>query len=286
MLDWQAMSASALPRLVGEEPSGAAGIFGILELLARAIGATPKVSGEEEHLLSLIRSSAVKIGGHVLAATDLADLQSRVDEFVTAPELVNINREATRILTLAAIEEALTSAKVSAELVATLGVGPAARLEHLFPLIAAAMSAAFQLISEGGYGDFPEVEREEIEAVLYDPQLPVAVKRIILSGLRADVGCLAIALAIDQRAQLAPWLAFALVDSIVEGQRDRVRFLAALPGVHISTNILPSDERLDRAALEAQVVAAGLRAQQWLISAEEAGADVFFPDGDIGDEAG
>ena len=222
------MTAEVLPQVLSGESHAGLSPLKIWDLLIRLIRRFT-LSNEELQLLEIVRGAASTIGRPVLSAASLEDLDSKLDQFVSSPELLKIVQQSARALTLSSLEAALTAPTISPEFVAVLGAGPAKKLEQFFPLVGAAVSVMFQhfTISPECWIEGPN--EEQFADILYNPELPLQVRKCLFAGLRADVASLAVAAALmgDQvRIPLEPWLAQALVEQMVRGQYQRVGLLA------------------------------------------------------------
>ena len=90
------------------------------------------------------------------------------------------------------------------------------------------------------------------EAPFAGADLPVEIEKLIFHGLRANFCGLAIEQAFSIGRAIPVWLAGALADRLVVSARQHLRLLASLPGVSVDEAIIPDEERLDFAAIEAR----------------------------------
>lgn len=237
------------------------------------------MSEEDRGLLELVRRGSETVGARLLDAASLDDLAERVQEAILSPELQQVSRHAARAMPLALLEQTAAFREASPEVVRVLGEGPAKRLVELDSLGRAAASVLFQLLATLGPDALGAVDDDPL-AIVYDATIPSCVGRCILQGLRADACTLALTRAVERGERPAPWLMRALVDRLVDGQRDRLRLLASIPGVSVPFEIIPEDQRFDLRKLAGQREASEARFQRWATEAEASGQDVYFPEGD------
>lgn len=277
------MEVEVLPQLVSSESHAGLTALKIWDLFARAARqiTSSRLSDRETELLDSIRLIAAEVGPDVLAAADVSELDATLDSLVRLQSLSSALRDlAKRVadtLTLSTLEAA---SSVSPELVHVLGVGPAKKLEQVFPLVNVMLSALFQVLAAN-----PSVlsgEQFAPSELLYDTDLPLRIRQCLLAAMRATVVNLAIGAALEKAQPLPPWKALALVDRLVEGEYERVRFLALLPWVQVPEAVLPAKDRLDITALDGANREGKLLIDTWLHDAEQSDADVFFPEGDGG----
>lgn len=288
LLSVDGMSTLVMPQVLSGGSHAAMSPLKIWDLLASFLR-RQTLSDDELRLLAIIRPAALSIGKPVLSASSLADLDARLDLSVASRDLIAVSQETARALTVSSLEALAAAPTVSPELKVVLGSASAKKLEELFPLVMVAVSVMFQLVATNPKGWLENVDEELFSSLLYDPDLPLQVRRCLFAALRSDVATLALAAALlegETPTPLEPWLAHALVERIVEGQYERVRVLASIPDVAVPLDVLPLADRLNPLFLQADEMVKSATIEDWLAQAKQSDADVFLPEGDVGDASG
>src|SRR5439155_5721821 len=91
-------------------------------------------------------------------------------------------------------------------------------------------------------------------AFLRNPSVHSEVALSLLGGLKSTVCVLAICSALISQRKLEPWLARAILERWVDGQRRLLRLLASIPGTNVPRSVVPESQRLDLHELERQAV--------------------------------
>lgn len=221
----------------------------------RSLVANATATKEERELLHLIESAASRLGDVLLAASDLDDLDDRLEALLGQPEVFRWNALITQVGLAALQRETPPADELAAAAAPALGAAQARALNAAEPLLDAYFRTLHALASQVG----PDVALHAAEMlgaagpeILRSPEVPPEAASAIRGALRAALCILAVARAIERAGEVAipTWLAQGLVERLVAGVRSHLRLLASLPGVNVADSVLPIDERLDLARIE------------------------------------
>lgn len=218
----------------------------------RRLVAEATATKQERELLHLVEYAASHHGGLILSASDLDDLDDRLDELLGDPAVWRWNALAMPLALGISRSVPLDPAVFAESTTSALGLAQARELEASAPLLTAWLEtqrAALVALPE-------EVANEAASALdamgprlLTSPEVPPEVAAALEGGLRAGLCTLAIARAIEQGGGVEPWLARGLVDRFLAGVRAHLRLLAAFSGADVPVDVLPAHERLDMHAI-------------------------------------
>ncbi len=232
--------------------------------LRRAVKSTTATK-EERELLLLLDYAASKLGDQVLGATDLDDLDDRLDALLDDPDVFHWNALVTR-LAVASLRRAPIEADVFTHAFEpVVGATPSRVLANAAPLLDAWLRAQrdglMQIDAATATAATLAVEAMG-PALLTSPSVPAEVAASMSGAFRAGLVTLALVRAFDAATALAPWLALALVERLVAGAREHLRLLAAFPGTTVSADVLPLAERLDLARISERHTRARAQAER------------------------
>lgn len=232
-----------------------AGVVPWLVSLWRKLRATVEghqATNEEQRVLHLIEYVTSTIGGPVLAASDVDDLDDRLDSIIGSEALLGSTQYLlAQHLPLFETAEPLTTTRIATAVSDSLGAAQARALTEAQPMLDAWLSAQRQGIARYTAEMSTRTGRRR-DPDLASPELPAEVAECLFHALRATVCILAIARAVIGEQRVEPWLARALTERFLESARQHLRMLASIPGIVVDEAIVPHAERLDLAAIEAR----------------------------------
>lgn len=278
-----------LPMPAALVPRSAVGfVAGLVEFVKRALR-NLALSDEERNLLNLATYIGVKVGAPLLSAQSVDDLDDRIDKLIEGPELLKQAEFGLRVLSDDAFQAAMKRDRVlPADVFGAFGKGEVLRsLEEGDRLALEIFSAVWQLkallpatvdLASGPLGE------PDPMGFLADPRVPVPVAEAYLGSFQAAACQAAVMQALITGQRPEPWLALAIAERWVKGERAFIRLLASMPGVSVGEDVVPMSERLDLTALVAQSRSAEERFRQQLDAARTSGESICPPIGDPPDE--
>lgn len=197
----------------------------------------------------LISDATERFGSRVLGATDIEDLDERIDSVIDDPDYAGTNVFIVQIL----IHDALMRI-VQRSIVET---------EHL-SMIRESKDLSDELSRQlMGRADFIDGERI-FPAILLDDRVPVPIRKVIFAMYRSSVASLGLAKAVHDKHVLDTWLSRAICERIRDGLRQHIALAASLPGTSVPVSVIPASERMDLATIY----------EQHRVSREKADADL------------
>jgi hypothetical protein len=230
-----------------------AGVVPWLVSLWRKLRAAVEVhqaTNEEQQVLHLIEYVTSAIGRPVLAASDVDDLDDRLDSLIGSEALLaSIQYLLAQHLTLFETAEPPSTTRIAAAAGDDLGAAQARLLTEAQPMLDAWLSAQRQGIARYA-AEMSTWAGRPRELDLASPDLPAELAECLFHALRATVSIIAISCAVMGEQRVEPWLARALTERFLESVKQHLRMLASLPGIVVDEAIVPRAERLDLAAIE------------------------------------
>jgi len=203
---------------------------------------------EERELLLLLDYATSKLGDVLLGATDLDDLDDRLDALLDDPDVFHWNALATGLASAMVARPAVPAEAFASACEPLVGPTPARVLVNAAPLLDAWMRAQHMALSTID-ADMTREAAHAVEAlgpaILTSPTVPAEVSSALAGALRAGLVLLALERAAQSAKSIEPWLALALVERFVAGVHAHLRLLAAYPGVSVPEDVLPASDRLD-----------------------------------------
>ena len=216
----------------------------------RAAVENHQATNEEQQVLHLIEYVTSAIGRPVLAASDVDDLDDRLDSLIGSEALLaSIQYLLAQHLTLFETAEQPSTTRVAAAVSDSLGAAQARLLTEAQPMLDAWLSAQRQGIARYA-AEMSTWAGRRRDLDLASPDLPAELAECLFHAFRATVCILAIARAVIGEQHLEPWLARALTERFLESAKQHLRMLASIPGIVVAEAIVPHAERLDLAAIE------------------------------------
>lgn len=202
---------------------------------------------EERELLLLLDYAASKLGDVLLGATDLDDLDDRLDALLDDPDMFHWNALATRLASAMAARPAVPAQVFASACEPLVGPTPARLLADAAPLLDAWMRSQRMVLATDADTTSQAVHAAEAlgPAILTSPTVPAEVSSALAGAFRAGLVLLALGRAAESAKSIEPWLALAFVERFVAGVHAHLRLLAAFPGVSVPDDVLPASERLD-----------------------------------------
>jgi hypothetical protein len=236
--------------------------FGLIVRAIRRARLTP----EENRLITSLREAGARVAEDVLKATDLADLDRLIDEALERGH-VELIADAAVVVMGGRVELGDIDADDVAASVSDI-VGSAELVRRGTEYVCAISKALQQFAECARLLDLPPaVVKSEAKAFvslefLSRPDVPPAVARRLLGGLRASVCYLVLAWGLlDERFDtnaVERWLSQALGERWVNGLHDYLELIASLP-LGVPESVIPAHERLDLQALTKEAEAVQLR---------------------------
>ena len=244
----------AMP-LGGIDPSGGMSFLVLLPRLVRPFGFLAN-SAEDRMLLALVEKSAPVLGGIVLGAKDLSDLDGRFDEALDRPEFSEFLAGIAKVVPILAslLDDSALTVELES-LASVLGDGLRAKLREGDAIIVELVRCFGRLAPAPGdlAAALSSAERGRPLAFLEDPTIPLPIARALLDSLKLQVAMLAIGETAGRRARPEPWLALALAERLVRGLRAQLVLLALIPGANVRQEVLPREMRIDPAVIESEL---------------------------------
>jgi len=208
-----------------------------------------QATNEEQQVLHLIEYITSAIGRPVLAASDVDDLDDRLDSLIGSECLLASIHLLAQHLTLFETAEPPSTMRIAAATGDSLGAAQARLLTEAQPMLDAWLSAQRQGIAryEAEVSTWAG-RRRDLD--LASPDLPAEIAECLFHALRATVCIIAIARAVIGEQRVEPWLARALTERFLDSAKQHLRMLASIPGIVVDEAIVPHAERLDLAAIE------------------------------------
>lgn len=287
---------TTLPTLAGFSGQPSLGLPALIEALVDVVR-RPRRTADERELPALLEYSARRVAREFMSAESLEQFEHQLEETIDAEwflsaryllldEILNIAPVELRV-----VNEGPVRQSASEFIVQTLGEGTAVHARRCGELMAEHMRATFALLGElerVGAVSAPVgeqlVPRSLMRHLLNAVSVPRSLRSSMRATLKADACLLAVVGSINPSVssgphQVEPWLAVALAKTLSESLYESLRFLAALPGIDVSTDVLPARDRLDLA----EMMDEGRRWEEFMDRAvwraQEAGGDVFFVTG-------
>jgi hypothetical protein len=230
-----------------------AGVMPWLVSLWRKLRAAVEVhqaTNEEQQVLHLIEYVTSAIGRPVLEASDVDDLDDRLDAVIGSEAmLASIQYLLAQHLTLFETAEPPSTTRFAAAAGDSLGAAQARLLTEAQPMLDAWLSAQRQGIAHHA-AEMSTWAGRRRDLDLGSPDLPAELAECLFHALRATVCIIAIARAVIGEQRLEPWLSRALTERLLDSAKQHLRMLASLPGIIVDEAIVPPAERLDLAAIE------------------------------------
>ncbi len=229
-----------------------AGVVPWLVSLWRKLRAAVEVhqaTNEEQQVLHLIEYVTSAIGRPVLAASDVDDLDDRLDSLIDSEALLASIHLLAQHLTLFETAEPPSTTRIAAAAGDSLGAAQARLLMEAQPMLDAWLSAQRQGIARYT-AEMSTWAGRRRDLDLASPDLPAELAECLFHALRATVSIIAISCAVIGDQRVEPWLARALTERFLESAKQHLRMLASLPGIVVDEVIVPHAERLDLAAIE------------------------------------
>jgi hypothetical protein len=203
------------------------------------------------------------------------EAEMRIEELVGDPEYHRLYHALGDATTLGiecdafdTIESSLPSALVHA-----VGVDRGRELQLGAQLEAAIWGASLQLAGRRRPQSrrAPKLVSDPLE-YLTSVSIPTTVRRAYLGAQKAEVALIAMG---GSKRRLPDWLASALVERWIDGNKGLLRLLAGVDGVEIPPGLIADSERVDIADMERQYGRAESGYQERLADARRAAMDVY-----------
>ena len=239
------------------------------------------LSDEERRLLHLVEFAIATLGAPLLEASDLEDLERRLDEQIERPEMNNLLGLMAASFPAVAPETTPAASDVAAATAPLLGEGLQGLLREGFRLSEAIAMAIGRLMRLRGPSEL-QMAAEQRSAdkplgFLENPRIPPEVAASWLAGLRANVLMFALMYPLIYPQTPEPWLLRSIAEQWIHNQRLYMRFLASIPEAQVPLDIVPAEERMDLEKLFGQTADAARHLEDLARKAIDSGADVFPP---------
>lgn len=212
--------------------------------------------GRSAEVAAFLKFAESRIGRPILGATDLDDLDDRLEAAVASDDLALLDQLALGVM------PALQPPRDDGTPPSTLHAAIADKLGGAAGMRFLALAPQVDALVAGQQALFAALDQRSIEfaanhllrsrGVIADTGTPVEISLAVFHAHRSDVCLLAILMAVEGSRLLEPWLALALVERLAESLQQRLRFLASLPGVAIAAALVPNEARIDLVAAFAQ----------------------------------
>lgn len=210
----------------------------LLESLLLHLGIGKKAhAAKDDPLEGLLRFAISEIGGTLLAAQTVDDLEDRLDAVVLGSKLYHVNALALQDLRVRAIDPAATpGAAIDRAFQAVLSAPAKTLLRNHNGLLEVWLQTQLRLVKRmatplAGH-DMPG------PWLLTDPRVPIEVAQVMAATMRASACLLGLALAADEERRLQEDLGLALVTHLVDGAKAHLRLLAAFPDAKVPISVV------------------------------------------------
>lgn len=199
-------------------------------------------------MLHLIEFAASRFGDPLLQASNLDDLDDRLDALVASPEALHCTALLAQHVPLFRGSEPASAERFAEAVGENLGTGQGLVLSQAQHVLDAWLDAQQQVASLIASHD--PVGGECVFAFsLASPEIPAEVAELVFHSLRAGFCSMAILQASIGGTSIDRWLAHALIERLLTSAKEHLRLLASLPGVVVDEAVVPKSERLDLAAI-------------------------------------
>ena len=205
-------------------------------LLHLGIGKKAKAA-QDAPLDGLLRFAIRDIGGTLLAAQTVDDLDDRLDAVVLSSKLYHVNALALQDLRVRSIDLDATSGATIQRAFKNVLTAPALELlRSQTRLLDVWLQTQLRLIKRM---DAPlEVQDMPGPWLLTDHRVPVEVAQVMAATMRASACMLGLALAADEERALREDIGLTLVTHLSDGAKAHLRLLAAFPEARVPTSIV------------------------------------------------
>jgi hypothetical protein len=272
--------------------SGGGVLLKLSDLLRRLIGRA-SLTTEQRELLAQLERTAPAACEPLLRATSKRDLlEQRFDEaFMSGgQDLLQVAARLGLTATSTSLDAAMSDVDFPEEVGRVLGQAAAAQLREGIRLLEIALTEWLRVFARMSDEDRVQMHKElgaasyQPLAFVYDPQIPSSLRRLLLDVTEGNLALMCVLYCVTANRSPEPWLSLALVEVFVRGQKQLLRFIAALPGTSIGQDIVPASERVDLEAMERERVQADAMVSEWERRAIASGQDAYFPFGGYEDE--
>lgn len=212
-------------------------------------------SKEDRELLHLVEFAVLRFGDPLLRAENQDALDDQLDSFADSPDALNFTALAARLSTQAPASHSLSSEHLSSLFSGVLGAAQGRAVVEARVVIDAWLDAQRQAAFIAKQSASSSVPQRDVtfNFSLVSPALPAEFAELLFHAIRASFCMLAIACVhLGDNRPVEPWWARAVVDRLVFSAREHLRLLASFSVITVDESIIPLNERLDLAAVEAR----------------------------------
>jgi hypothetical protein len=274
--------------VVERAPSIPLGVWNLppwIELILRKIRQA-FLTDEEKRLLHLAEFGAATFGAPLLEATDLDDLDDRIDNILDRPDFSEFN---LRVLATAHAEsdEIRPIFPVTAKDIADLDIAVSDVFAQALNLAARALQCRRQLVNTIESSELNETEDivrgVSLVSLCLDKSVPPELGLIFFAWFRADLCSLAFCEMVMSKRGVEPWLAMGIARRWLNGVQKYLRLIAPFPGVDVPVELVPQSERIDLPRVFAEHRAERQRINRLFEEAEASGLPIY-PSGAFDDD--
>lgn len=213
---------------------------------------TPSSGASDDSLRTLAHFASQKVGAPLLLAVDEADLDARIEDVLEDDSWPLIARLGATHFS-GKLSDAASEGATDAEVL--LFGAESAALIHVGMRHAATLDALLKPDSSGTAPEDAEANRTQDSVIarplgfVSDLTIPVPVKRLLLSTVRATPAILALSECLRTKKAPSRWLGHALAVRWASGIYALLRLVASAPGSSVPETIVPARDRLDLAKL-------------------------------------
>lgn len=247
------------------------------------------MTDEEKHTLELAEFGAAAFGRPLLEASDLDELDNRLDMLLESSELA-----AYYVQILSRLppkkDEPQPTLPVTAQDIASLGIGASESFAAALNLSVRILQIRPQLIQRIEPIQTTQVIHSIRDANLLslclDRSVPSEIGLILFKWFCAELCSLAFCEMVMSKRRVEPWLALAIADRWVDGAQKYLRLMASFPGVDVPVEWVPQSERLDLPRIFVEHYDERQRIKRLLEEAEASGLPIYPPGGFDDDDCG
>jgi hypothetical protein len=231
----------------------------------------------------LVRFGASTIGTRLLRATSCDDLDGVLEQMIESPDFASLlNLLETRAPPTPGQAHSVPTVSVPRWFVERYGRGMAAQLAEGLKLGAAISDAVRQLETIIGRRERGGRAREPVLELVRKGRIQPKVSRALIAALKGIAAFYGMAETVLSDRPVEPWLKAALADVWVSGRKEHLRLLASIPGVVVSTDLIPERDRLELERLADEATRANEFVRAFAEAARKSGSAVFVcPDNDL-----
>lgn len=184
-----------------------------------------------------ISDAIERFGSRVLDATDLEDLEERINKVIDDPDYENVNP----FIAVVFINDVL----MRTELDSIVGIEQLVVVDESRDLVDE-LTGHLTIYIDSVNGE------RIVPSILVNDKVPVPIRQVFLAMYQSSVASLGLAETVHHKRVLDTWISRTLCERIRDGLKQFVTLVASLPGATVPESVVPSAERMDIASIYEQ----------------------------------